>query len=183
MAEAIIGLVGVVLGVALSTGYERWQAAKHRKELKAGLYEELRANLLMVPQKQNVVQQILSHLEENRMLPGNSVHFISVFYKAHFSAIFPDLSIKERNSFHVLYEYFRVIDSCLDNYSERLMESMGTEKVDNYIRLYKAMMADILTLLDVSQTLAKRHLHGNPEDVLYSGDEFLKVIGANEKTT
>jgi len=167
MAEAIIGLIGVALGFVLSVVCEQWKSARQRKELKAGLYDELRANLLILNQKRDLVQQILQHLEEAKLLPGNSVHFLSVFYKTHFPAVFPDLSVKERNSFHILYEYFRVVDSTLDGYSEQLVESMGTEKVDNYIRLYAAMMTDILRVLGLSEGLIKKHLNGDPEDVFY----------------
>jgi hypothetical protein len=178
MAAAIIGLIGVVLGFCLSAVYEEWKSWKNRKELKAGLLEELRANLLMVPPKRDIVQQVIAHLNGGRLLPGNSAHFLMVFYKTHFPAIFPDLDIKERNSFHILYEYFRIVDWLLDNYSERILESIGTAKVDDYIRLYLAMMTDILNVLNLTEKLITKHLEGNPEDVLYSGDEYIKLTKA-----
>jgi hypothetical protein len=178
MAAAIIGIIGVLLGFCLSAGYQEWKSWKHRKELKAGLLEELRANLLMVPPKRDIVEQIISHLNGGRILPGNSVHFLMVFYKTHFPAIFPQLNIKERNSFHFLYEYFRIVDWLLDNYSGRILESMGTEKVDDHTRVYLAMMTDIVNVLNLTEKLITKHLAGNPEDVLYSGGEYVKLIKA-----
>ena len=178
MGAAIIGLIGVVLGVCLGAGYEEWKTWKNRKKLKAALIEELRSNLQMVPQKRDIVEQIIEQLKKNRVLPGNCAHFIRVFYETYFRSIFQDLSIKERNSFHILYEYFRIVDWLLDNYSERIVESMGTEKVDDYIRLYLAMMQDILNLLNLTEKLIAKHVEGNPEDVLYSGEGRVKLIQA-----
>jgi len=176
MWAAIIGLIGVVLGFCLSAGYAEWKSRQNRKEMKAGLLEELRANLQMVPQKRDIFEKIIANLNDGRLLPGSSAHFLMVFYKSHFPSIFPDLSIKERNSFHVLYEYFRIIDWLLDNYSEQIVESMGTEKVDDYITLYLAMMKDVLNVLNLTENLIAKHLEGNPEDVLYSGKNYVKLI-------
>ena len=178
MGAAIIGLIGVVLGVCLGAGYQEWKSWQNRKKLKAALLEELRANLQMVPQKRDIVDQIITQLNDNKLLPGSGVSFIRVFYKTYFPSIFPDLSVKERNSFHILYEYFRIVDWLLDNYSERIVESMGTERVDDYIKLFLAMMKDILNLLNLTEKLIAKHLEGKPEDVLYSGEDHIKLIQA-----
>lgn len=182
MGAAIIGLIGVVLGVCLGAGYEEWKSRRNRKILKEALIEELRSNLQMVPQKRDIVEQIISQLNKNKLLPGSGARFIRVFYETHFPSIFPALSIKERNSFHILYEYFRIVDWLLENYSERIVESMGTERINDYIRLYFAMMKDILNLLNLTEKLITKHLEGNPEDVLYSGEDHVKLIQAKYGT-
>ena len=176
MGAAIIGLIGVVLGVCLGAGYQEWKSWQNRKKLKTALLEELRANLQMIPQKRDIVEQIITKLNDNKLLPGSCARFIRVFYKTYFPSIFPDLSVKERNSFHILYEYFRIVDWLLDNYSERIVESMGTERVDVYIKLYLAMMKDIMNLLNRTGKLITKHLEGKPEDVLYSGEDHIKLI-------
>jgi hypothetical protein len=178
MGAAIIGLIGVVLGVCLVAGHEEWKSRRNRKILKEGLIEELRSNLQMVPQKRDIVNQIISQLNENELLPGSGARFIRVFYKTYFPSIFIDFSIKERNSFHILYEYFRIVDWLLENYSERILESMGTERINEYVRLYLAMMKDILILLNLTEKLITKHLEGKPEDVLYSGEDHVKLIQA-----
>ena len=132
----------------------------------------------MVPQKRDIVEQIITQLNDNKLLPGSCVRFIKVFYKTYFPSIFPGLSVKERNSFHILYEYFRIVDWLLNNYSERIFESMGTERVDDYIKLYLAMMKDILNLLNLTEKLIAKHLEGKPEDVLYSEEDHIKLIQA-----
>jgi hypothetical protein len=178
MGAAIIGLIGVVLGVCIGAGYEEWKSRRNRKTLKAALIEELRSNLQMVPQKRDIVEQIIGHLNENKLLPGSGARFISVFYKTYFPSIIPDLSIKERNSFHILYEYFRIVDWLLENYSERIVESMGTERINEYTMLYLAMLKDIMNLLNLTERLITKHLDGKPEDVLYSGEDHVKLIQA-----
>lgn len=147
--------------------------------MKEGLLEELRANLYMIPQKRDIIRKIISHLSQDRLLPGASVRFLRVFYETHFSSVFSDLDIKQRNSFHILYEYFRTIDWLLENYADRIVEAIGTEKVNAYVGLYSAMMSDALNVLNLAEDLIKRHLEGKPEDVLYTADkEYIKVISA-----
>ena len=178
MSEAVFGLIGVALGFGLGVGYEEWKLRQKRKEMKTGLLEELRANLYMVPQKRDIVQQIISQLSKGRLLPGISVRFLTVFYEAHFSSIFSELSVKERNSLHLLYEYFRVVDRLLETYADRIVESIGTEKADDYVKLYLAMMNDIIKLLNLVEKLITKHLEGKPEDVFYSGEDYVKLIQA-----
>jgi hypothetical protein len=179
MSAAIIGLIGVILGFCLSAGYEEWKTWRNRKEMKTGLLEELRANLYMIPQKRDILQKIISQLSEGRLLPGASVRFLQVFYETHLPSIFHHLDIQERNSLHVLYEYFRIIDWLLETYADRIVEAMGTEKVNDCIRLYSAMMSDALDTLNLAEKLIKKHLDGKPEDVLLTAEkEYIKVINA-----
>jgi len=178
MGQALIVLIGVAFGFGLGVVYEEWKLRRKCKEMKTGLLEELRANLHMVPQKRDIVQQIISQLNESRLLPGTSVRFLTVFYEAHFPSIFSDLNVKERNSLHLLYEYFRVVDRLLETYVDRIFESMGTGKAKDFIRLYLAMMNDILKLLNLVEKLITKHLEGKPEDVFYSGEDYVKLIQA-----
>jgi hypothetical protein len=59
--EAIIGLIGVVLGFGLSTGYQELKERRERKKHKAALMEELRANLHMIPQKRQTITNVWLH--------------------------------------------------------------------------------------------------------------------------
>lgn len=182
MSEALIGLasvvLGVVLGFGLSVGYQECKERRERKKLKGALIEELRANLQMLPQKRDNVQQIIAHLKKDRLLPGRSVRFLTVFYDAHFPSLFPDLSVKERNSLHLLYEYFRAVDWLMQTYTDRIVETMGTEKIHDYVQLYLAMMGDIQQLLGLTEKLAAKHLEGKPEDVFHSDEDYVKLVQA-----
>lgn len=40
------------------------------------------------------------------------------------------------------------------------------------------MMTDIVNVLNLTEKLITKHLEGTPEDVLYSGDEYVKLIKA-----
>jgi hypothetical protein len=91
------------------------------------------------------------------------------------AAVLPELTLKERNSLHILYEYFRVVDMILDGYADRIMEARGTEKIKDYVELYMNMFQDILSLLDVAERLATNHLQGNPDDVLYSDVAYSRL--------
>ncbi len=179
MIEVLIGLAGVVLGVVLgfglNVGYQEFKERRERKKLKGALLEELRANLNMLPQKRDNVGQIVANLNKDRLLPGKSVRFLTVFYDAHFPSVFPYLSVKERNSLHLLYEYFHVVDSLMETYADRIVETMGTEKVHDYVQLNLAMMGDIQQLLGLTEKLAAKHLDGKPEDVFYSEKDTISI--------
>ena len=168
MNEALIGLLGVVLGFGLSTGYQEWRDKKQRLKLKVALNEELRGNFHMLRQKREIVEKTLEFLANGRFLPGQHVRFPRGFYEAHYPTLLPELTIRERNSLYVLYEYFRVIDLIMDTYTDRIVEARGTEKELDYMELYSAMLQDLLQLMDLATTIASNHLKGKPDDVFYS---------------
>ncbi len=111
--EGIIGLLGVILGFGLGVGYQELKERRERKRNQGALLEELRANLHMIPQKRDTINNIIGELQQGRLLPGPAVHFSRVFFESYFPSVAPHLSVKERNSFHLLYQYFRVVDGCL----------------------------------------------------------------------
>jgi hypothetical protein len=80
MWAAIIGLIGVVLGFCLSAGYAEWKSRQNRKEMKAGLLEELRANLQMVPQKRDIFEKIIANLNDGIKDRGQIFYFDISFF-------------------------------------------------------------------------------------------------------
>lgn len=70
MIEAIIGLIGVVLGFGLSAEYQELKEGRERKKHKGALIEELRANLHMIPQKRQTISNMMNELQQGRMLLG-----------------------------------------------------------------------------------------------------------------
>ncbi len=63
----------------------------------------------------------------------------------------------------------------LDNYADRIVEVMDTEQAPARAQLFLAMLGDLQDLLAVTERLLNRHLSGNPEDVFYSEEEYLKL--------
>lgn len=178
MIEAIIGLIGVVLGFGLSTGYQELKDRRQRKNHKGAVMEELRANLHMIPQKRQTISNMINELQQGQMLPGPAVHFSRVFFENCFPSVASSLTVTERNSFHLLYEYFRVVDWLLDTYADRILEVTATEEVHNRIQVALAMLGDLKNLLAIIEDLAQMHLSGKPKDVFRSEEDYLKLTQA-----
>lgn len=78
----------------------------------------------------------------------------------------PYLSVKERNSLHLIYEYFRVVDSLMETYTREITEVLDTDEIDFRIQVAKTMMSDLIKRLTVTEDL-KDHLKGEPKDVFH----------------
>ena len=181
MIEAIIGLIGVILGFGLSAGYQELKEGRERKKHEGALMEELRANLHMIPQKRQTISNMINELQQGRMLPGPAVRFPKTFFENCFPSVAPHLTVRERNSFHLLYEYFRVVDWLLDNYADRILEVTATEEVHSRIEVALAMLGDLKNLLSVTEDLAQLHLSGKPKDVFRSEEEYRKLAQTRYK--
>jgi hypothetical protein len=98
--------------------------------------EELRANLHMIPQKRETISNMMNELQQARMLPGAAVHFSRTFFENCFPSVASRLTIRERNSFHLLYEYFRVVDWVLGTYADRILEVTPQKRFTTEFKLH-----------------------------------------------
>jgi hypothetical protein len=123
---ALIGLCGVAIGFGLNAWRDSYKDKKRIQRTANQIREELRANLAMLPDKRDVVQQIVTPLRHNEVLPGEGVHFMWGFYTEHFDEMSPHISELERNSLHVIYEYLRVVDETLSSYDSEIESVITT---------------------------------------------------------
>lgn len=165
MLEAAIGLAGVVLGFGLGAGYDEFKEWRNRNRYKAAVRAELKSNLHTIPQKLGTINNMVSALDRGELLPGPAVRFSRSAYDAHLPALASHLGDVERNSLHLIYEYFRVADHLLDNFGSDVGQALGTEQVEARVSLARAMLGDLPNLLSLSETLAEEHLAGTPRDV------------------
>jgi hypothetical protein len=169
MLSELITLIGVALGFFLGVGYKEYRDWRERSKQKEALRNELRTNLHMVPQKRQTIEDIIAALNSGHLLFGDSVRFIDTFYTSYFSSVAPYLSVKERNSLHLIYEYFRVVDSLMETYVREITEVLDTDEIDFRIQVAKTMMSDLIKRLAVTEDLIKEHLKGEPKDVFHVG--------------
>lgn len=178
MSEGIIGLLGVVLGFGLAVGYQESRAWFDRRAIRSSLRTELRSNLYLLPQKADTIGKVLKTLDEGRLLSGESVSFSTAIYTQHYPGLSWRFSSEERNSFHVIYEYFRIIDRSLLDHSERILQHAEGKILPDILTIQIAKMHDLQDLIEVTETLVQRHLDGRPEDVLHINRDYAKIKNA-----
>lgn len=179
MSGGAFGLVGVVLGFGLAVGYQEIRAWFDRRAIRSSLRAELRSNLYLLPQKADTITKILKALDQGRLLSGDSVCFSTAIYTQHYPGLSWRFSAEERNSFHVIYEYFRIIDLSLRDHSERILQHAEGAILPDILAIQIAKMRDLQDLIRVAETLIQRHLDGRPEDVLHINRDYTAIKNAN----
>lgn len=175
MIEAVIGLTGVALGFGLGAGYDVFKEWRNRKLYRSAIAAELKSNLHSIPQKLNTIRNMLSALERGELLPGPAVRFSRSSYAQYYPSVAAHLSDLERNSLHLLYEYFRVADHLLDTFASDIAQALGTEQVNARVDLAKAMLGDLPNLLTDTESLLQEHISGSPRDVYLIGEAYSDV--------
>lgn len=178
MSDSVIGLIGVFVGFVLAVGHQELKEWLQRRAMKAALLAELKSNLHMLPQKRDIIRQIIQNLSVGKLLPGDSVRFSTAIYDAHYSALSWRYSDRERNSLHVIYEYFRTADSTLASYSDHIVASLESESLNDIIGIQTARMTDIANVLNIAEKLISDHLADRPEDVFQIAKEYKEIKDA-----
>jgi hypothetical protein len=174
----MVGLLGVVLGFSLAVGYQEIRAWFDRRAIRSSLLAELRSNLYLLPQKADTIRKVLKTLNEGRLLSAESVNFCTTIYTHHYPALSWRFSAQQRNSLHVIYEYFRLIDSSFRDHSEQILRHAESHILEDVIGIQIAKMNDLHDLLGVAETLIQCHLSGKPEDVLHIDRDYTTIKNA-----
>lgn len=172
MLEPLIGLFGVLLGFGLGAGYQECMEWRNRKKYKSAIRAELKANLHSIPQKVDTIQNMLAALNRGELLPGPAVRFSRSSYDQYFPFIAAHLTEMERNSLHLLYEYFRVTDDLIVSSSESIAQTLGTDQVEVQVNLAKAKLGDLPNLLSLTEELLVEHIKGRPRDVYHTSEDY-----------
>ncbi len=135
------------------------------------IIEELESNFHEIHQKKDHIKKIISNLNQNKILPGQSVDFITTFYKSYLKDLYPYLSGKERNSLHVIYQYFNLTDKMMKSFESDILNflSLKIMKTSNEVyQMFARRFTELLTMLENAENLIARHLEKNPVDVFYA---------------
>lgn len=165
MLEAILSLIGVVLGFLLSEG-KRWYDEKSvKKNLRIALTEELGSIIRMTPSKLDILNQAEEAFGAARVMPTKSTRFpreiyIRVLVKA------PEiLTTKERDCLHIIYERLRVIDDSMDAMEERFNSITSAHSIGQALSALVGSIRDMKEALFQTIELAKSVTEGNAIDV------------------
>lgn len=158
-------LAGVIVGFSLGEGSRylryRWEIYRDKRLVQ----QELRAVLSQIHQKDDILQQAIAKLRERQFLPTLSVRVITTGYGAVLSALYPHLSLIERNCLHVVYERLRVADETMESFEKDFLGAVREKVLTDPWTAYADRLEDIRHSLSVVEQLAKSYLAGTPIDV------------------
>lgn len=160
-------ILGVILGFLLGEGSRYLRYWLRIRRLKRIVKEELRSILFQIPLKRDVVNQIITKLENQRILSGVSVGIINTGYKQHITELYEHLSFLQRNCLHVIHEHLNLADKTLFSFEHEIISAIREKIIKNPFETYKGRFQDILKSFDVVEGLIKGYLNGKPTDVFY----------------
>ncbi len=162
-------LVGVMLGFLLGEGSRYLRYRVRICKLKEIVKKELRSILAQIPQKRDIVNQIIYNLEKQQILPGLSVAIINTGYKQHIAELYEHLNVLQRNCLHVIHDRLDVADRVLSSFEHDLISAMREKILHDPFKAYKGRFEDIFKSYDVVENLIKDYLDEKPADVFYVG--------------
>ncbi len=160
-------LIFVLLGFLLGEGsrYLRYRSRLWR--LKRIIKEELGSILAEIPQKKDIVQQIIAALEKQQVLPGLSVGIINMGYKQHIAELYEHFSFLERNCLHVIHEHLDINDKILSSFEHDIKSAIQEKVMASPFSFYKIHLQEILKSYNMVENLIKAYLDGKPTDVFH----------------
>ena len=163
------GLIGVVVGLLIGEviAYLRYRFRVQR--LKKLIEEELWAIRAQIPQKKDIVEQILAALEKKTILSGVSIDIINTGYKQHIGELYEHLSLKQRNCLHVIHGHLESNDRILCSIEQDIIAVLHTKVLQDPFEAYRKRFCEILNNYDVVESLIRGYLDGKPVDVFIRG--------------
>jgi hypothetical protein len=159
------GIVGVIVGFILGEVSRYLRYRLRIRKLKKMIMRELEAILSQIPQKKDIIKKMINSLDEQKVLPGTSINFITNGYNRYLSEIYEHLSNLQKNCLHCIYEYLRIIDETLASFEQRFISGINEGVVSNPFEEFKKPLNDLMDTCNTSEMLIRSYLSGKPEDV------------------
>ncbi len=144
------------------------RAQGERDSVGTALLDELRTNLSLIEQKKSILNQIIEHLKDNKLLPGSSAHAITTVYDSLLSIIYTSLDRTQRENLHVIYQHLKLNDAFLDAFERDFKADLkaGTLKHPwESIESYKSKCYEVHNDYTNVQGLIRAYLNGTPVKV------------------
>src|SRR5438093_8846076 len=180
VVQALLTLLGVGLGWFLGVGWESLKRLSERKRMRILLRHELANNLYLLPQKRDTLKRMIEQLQRGEILPGDTVRFCTLAFTTHFATLASELPLLDRNSYHWLYENFRIIDLTMVNFAERVI-GCDPENRKLVLKSYEGKLRDLVGMSLLVEEHAFKHLNGDPVDVFHTAQSFEKLQMATFK--
>ena len=174
MEALLISLVSIIVGFLINTAWQSYKENKNRKEKTKQILEELKTNFHAIHQKKDHIQKIIKNLENKKILSGMSVYFVDTYYSTYLKNLYPFLSAIERNSLHVIYQYFKLTDQLMSNFENDILKFLSLNVIQDKESIYTLFIdrfKELFQILTKTEELIERYLNGNPIDVFYVNRE------------
>ncbi|MBN8476774.1 hypothetical protein [Sulfuritalea sp.] len=158
-------LAAVFLGFMLGEGSRYIRERLRVFRLKRTIQKELESIQRQIPQKKEIVSQIIGNLGKRVLLPGLSVPIISLGYDELIKAVYEHLSPLQRNCLHVIYERLRVADNTLANFKDDFLAMIKAGVLADPWKAFADQFQDINASYDVVEDLIASYLSNRPIDV------------------
>lgn len=107
--EAVLGLIGVIVGFLLSELSQSWRARSRVARARSAITSELRSLQGKIPQLKDICNRAIKELRARTLLPTLAVPAMSSAYDAHIEELQAHLTVTERNCLHIIYSRLIVI--------------------------------------------------------------------------
>jgi hypothetical protein len=124
--------------------------------------ESIRAQL---PQKRDILNQAIRHLNEQNFMPTRAVRLLATGYYSVLEDLYPHLKPLERNCLHVIFERVRVAEDLLDHFEESFVRTVKDKVVADPWSTFRGQLEETLESYDVVEQLARSYLARKPKDV------------------
>lgn len=157
-------LAGVALGFMLAEGS---RYARHRWDIFRNklVRAELQTVLAQIPQKRDILQQAIAHLNEQRFMPTLSCRTTTTGYHSVLESLYPHLSLRERSCLHIIFERLRVADEQMDEFEDSFLRALKEKVISDPWATYVDRFLELLESYAVVEKLSRSYLAKQPEDV------------------
>src|SRR4029077_17526173 len=132
-------IVGVMLGFVLGEGSRLVRHWFRIARLKRLVRDELVSLRMQIPQKRDIVGNMITSLDQRKVLPGISVSAVSTGYRHHISELYEHLSIIKRNCLHVIHEPLRLSDQIVNRFVDDFQAASRDKVLADPFAAFKIM--------------------------------------------
>lgn len=165
--DAFWTILGVVLGFGLGELTAVVKDIRSRRKIMRSLKDELQSNVFIIAQKQDIIDKMISALQNKQILEGQSLHAASLIYDVHLPLISNILTPIQRDNLHVIYESLKVIDKFLDEFEKNIKEDIDRQIMPDPWGAYQGKLGDLVDQYNKHSSLIADYLNNKPRDVFY----------------
>ncbi len=166
-SSGIWAVAGVVVGFALAEVSRLVRDLLRRRRRKRALRHELKSNLGLIPQKIDIIDQILAALKTGKVLPGACVPAMSKVFEEFGAELQPYLSEAERSCLHIIYGHLASVDRELHEFESRYITAVRDGVPSDPRHAFSLRLTNLRENCQTVQRLIGSYLEGRPEDVLW----------------
>jgi hypothetical protein len=162
----LLTLKGVTLANSLNNKNIKREKEKRINHLKRILEEELESILGQIPNKIDMINQAVKHMElEKNFLPLKGVGIVNTVYTQNISELHSYLTKQERNCLHVIYERLFFADEELNSFENNFKMDYMNKIIQKPFLAYRNRLGELVKSYGVVVTLINSYLSNMPVDV------------------